>query len=805
MKKLHLACSAHIDPAWLWRWNEGLAETISTFRVVADFCENYDGFVFNHNEALLYEWVEEHEPELFERIKKLVKAGKWKIIGGWYLQPDCVMTSGESLIEHINLGKEYFMEKFGTFPKTAINYDPFGHTRGLVQILKKNGYDGYTFMRPENLAGVYRWEGFDGSEIIAHSLGTSYGNLKGNALRHIKNYINNFNEKTIGFCPWGVGNHGGGPSKIDLEEINEFIKECKDIEVLHSDPDRYINEINKEELDRFDGSFIPCMVGCYTSMIRIKQGNRRLENKIASTEKIMNYAGMETGFDELKKAKKALAFCQFHDILPGTAIKSAEDDSLATLGYGEEITDKLYMKAFFKLCEGQKKAKDGEIPIMVFNPHPYEIEGEFEVGFLLSGRNWAEDEETIARVYDKNGNFLPTQNEKAEATLNVDWVKKISFVGKLAPSSVTRFDCQLELVKMTPSSSTRFEHCLDAARNNTLADSQFISVENDKMTARISKKTGLIDLYKVDSKVYIENSGKIEVYNDNEDPWGMTVDSFCDLAGYFELMSDAEANEFMGYPEEKISNVRVVEDGEVRTKVQAFFKYGRSVAVVEYTLPKHGTYIDVDILMYSAQPNKMIKYRLDTKLCGKPYGETAFGHYELYNDEKESVFHKWCGIKEESDRLYVVNKGIYGGSFTPSTIKLSLLRTPIYAAHPMGEDRMIAPHDRFVQHIDMGERRFTFRITTEENIAREAQIYNEAPQLLSFFPSGEGEKKGESIVVDNSSVILSSVRKMGDKCSLLLYNASDDENDATIELKNQNKTFKIHFGKHEFKTIETKI
>ena len=72
----------------------GLAETISTFRVAADFCEKYDGFVFNHNEALLYEWVEEYEPQLFERIKKLVKEKKWTIMGGWYLQPDCVMTSG---------------------------------------------------------------------------------------------------------------------------------------------------------------------------------------------------------------------------------------------------------------------------------------------------------------------------------------------------------------------------------------------------------------------------------------------------------------------------------------------------------------------------------------------------------------------------------------------------------------------------------------------------------------------------------------------------------------------------------------
>ena len=101
MKNVYLLCNAHIDPIWLWKWQEGAAEAISTFRTAADFCEEFDGFVFNHNEALLYEWIEEYEPELFRRIQKLVSDGKWHIMGGWYLQPDCTMLSGESFIRQI--------------------------------------------------------------------------------------------------------------------------------------------------------------------------------------------------------------------------------------------------------------------------------------------------------------------------------------------------------------------------------------------------------------------------------------------------------------------------------------------------------------------------------------------------------------------------------------------------------------------------------------------------------------------------------------------------------------------------------
>ena len=168
----------------------------------------------------------------------------------------------------------------------------------------------------------------------------------------------------------------------------------------------------------------------------------------------------------------------------------------------------------------------------------------------------------------------------------------------------------------------------------------------------------------------------------------------------------------------------------------------------------------------------------------------------MYDDEKECVYHKWCGIKQENESLYVVNRGMYGGSFTNSTIKLSLLRTPIYAAHPI-QERQIAPHDRWLNHIDMGERQFSFRITTEKNIDREAQVYNETPQLLSFFPSGEGECKQQMITVDNSNIILSSLKKKETGYELILFNTSDCEQTATLVWHRKKEERELHFGKYE--------
>ena len=126
-KALYLVCNAHLDPVWLWNWEEGLAEALSTFRMAARFCDEFDGFVFCHNEALLYEWVEEHETDLFHRIQRLVAAKRWHIMGGWYLQPDCNLPSGESLVRQILIGKRYFLEKFHVEPTVGVNLDSFGH------------------------------------------------------------------------------------------------------------------------------------------------------------------------------------------------------------------------------------------------------------------------------------------------------------------------------------------------------------------------------------------------------------------------------------------------------------------------------------------------------------------------------------------------------------------------------------------------------------------------------------------------------------------------------------------------------
>ena len=792
MKELHMICNAHLDPVWLWQRPEGIAEAISTFRVAADFCEEFDGFIFNHNESVLYEWVEENEPELFERIRKLVKEGKWRIMGGWYLQPDCVMPCGESFIRQIETGTEYFLEKFGVRPLTAINFDPFGHTRGLVQILRKCGYESYVFMRPSKVETDHDfiWKGFDGSEIIAHKMNCGYNSGKGKIARKIERILEMEYGNGINMMFWGIGNHGGGPSREDLETIANHMKEHPEHGLMHSWCENYFERIDKSKLETFDKSLNYTMIGCYTSMNRIKQAHRKLENDLAVCEKMLSLSGVAYDESELEKAEKALLFCEFHDILPGSSIKNAEDDSLRLFSYGSEITDKYKTKAFFKLCEGQKKAKDGEIPVLVFNPHPYKITQDIEVEFQLQDQNWNENEVTIITVRDSKGNHVPSQNEKEACTFSLDWRKRVCFRAELEPMSINRFDCELHVENYPKRQILPCEETED-----------YFMFDNGRMQVMINKKTGLIDKYCVNGTDMLKPSAaKIIAFADNEDPWGMTVDGFNDYAGEFTLLSKEKANAFNGYPDETLENVRVIENDEVRLKIQATFGYSDSFAVVTYTIPKNGDYIDIKIKMLSNDSSRFYKLSFDTAFtCPEFYGQTAFGREKLRSDSNEAVFQKWCGVFENGNGLAVINKGTYGGSVNGNSLNISLLRTPVYSAHPIG-DRPLADSDRCHDRIDIGEREFEYRLTADTaHLDMQAELYNQPCIALSFFPSGNKEKKETKIEIDNPDIILSRLCEKNDGTLIRLFNSSDKSENTVLNIAGKN--FEINFSMFEVKTF----
>jgi alpha-mannosidase len=812
MRSVHLVCNAHIDPVWLWEWEEGAAEALSTFRVAADLCEEFDAFVFNHNEAVLYRWIEEYEPALFRRIRRLVRRGRWHIMGGWYVQPDCNMPSGESFVRQILLGREYFRRAFGAAPTTAINFDPFGHSRGLVQILARSGYDAYVHCRPGQAdcplpADAYVWEGFDGSRVLATRPWGAYGTHYGHAREKVEDYLAERPDERVGLILWGVGNHGGGPSRGDLRDLEALIAERTDVRIRHSTPEAYFRELadRRERLPVHRGDLNLWAPGCYTSQVRVKQRHRRLENELFATEK-MAAAAWATGrmdypADEFHEAMRDLALCQFHDILPGSSIAPGEASALRMLDHGLHELSRIKARAFFALAAGQRAAPDGTMPILVYNPHPFPVRTLVECEIQPSGQN-REGGYTEVTVHGAGGP-LPTQTEKEESSIPIDWRKRVVFAAELAPGRMNRFDARLHRVPARPAPR------LKARRGKVV-------FRTDDLRVVVNTRTGLIDQYRAGG-IDLLGTGACRplVIADNFDPWGMTVRSFRKLAGRFRLLSAADSARLAGVRAPRLPAVRVIEDGPVRSIVEAVFGYEDSFLCQRYKFPKRGTEIEVEIRVFWNEKDRMLKLALPTPDPDADYcGQVAYGVDRLRSDGTEVVAQRWTAVVSEArgTALTCINDGTYGSDCKGGELRLSLLRSPAYAAHPIG-DREVLPADRFSPRIDQGERAFRFWLNGGparrrlNAVDREATARNEPPMALSFFPAGEGARPKPFVILSDRVVELAAAKRAerDGRVILRLFNPTARRRKTTVRLPFARTRKTVTLGGFEIRTLAVDV
>ncbi len=809
-KTLTLICNAHLDPVWLWEWEEGMAETLSTFRIAARFCREYKGFVFCHNEALLYQYVEEYEPELFEEIRELVTEGSWKIIGGWYLQPDCNMPSGEALIRQIVVGKKYFMERFGVEPSTAVNFDPFGHSRGLVQIIKKSGYSSYLFCRPDHhfldLPDLdFIWVGYDGSEILAHRPYDHYNSGKGQAADKIRKWLKQNSSRRNGLLLWGIGNHGGGASREDLEQIADLQKQTTERSICHGTPEKYFNLIREEkrDLSRVEKSINPFAIGCYTSMQRVKKRYRQLENLYFLTEKMCTLTHLQGMVrypgGSLSEALEDLLYCQFHDILPGSSIPEVEEYAIQRLHHGMEILGRLRSKAFMANLSGQPETRKDEFPLLAFNPHPFDVDGTVVIEFQAQEPNLDEDYLQVPEVMDAEGNLIPSQVEKESSNIVQDHRKRVVFHALLKASSMNRFSCFL---KKIPRSSEG---------KKKITDRFCFSLPNGQI--EINPATGLIQRYEIDGKqILLPGSGRLLVIRDNADPWGMTVRSFRKIKGEFQLLSPTLAAAFAGVDANRLPPLRIIEEGPVRIVVEGLFGFGDSFAAVRYKIPLKGNEIEVESRIYWMEKESMLKMAFDTGWeNAKYFGQVACGVEEFDRAGEELVAQKWIGLESPTEQiaLTVINDTTYGFDYDKGELRISMLRSPAYSGHPIKKDQPIVPQDRFEPRIDQGEQSFRFWIQAgdhcgrKESIHRESLIRNEPPPALCCYSRGKGEKLLQGVIISDPIVQLSAL-KMSEKNERLvirLFEPTGQERKIEIKIPVLDFSGTITLKPFEIKTI----
>lgn len=787
-KRMHLVCNAHIDPIWQWDWPEGVSATLSTFYTAARLADEFD-YIFCHNEVTVYKYIEEYAPQLFAKIQELVRAGKWHIMGGWYLQPDCNMPRGESFVRQIREGQRYFKEKFGVCPTTAINLDPFGHSVGLVQIVKKCGQDSYLFVRPfpHELSlpkDQFIWRGLDGSEIKATRI-CSYGSGLGKSAKVIRDRAN-IQDVPVGVALWGVGNHGGGPSYKDLSDIKKQLLTDKDIEFVHSTPENFFKEINPTDV--VDKSLRISMPGCYTSMYRVKKLHALLENEIYMAEKLASVAYLKGAIDtypenELKTAVEDLLNAEFHDVLPGTSVQCGEDAGIRYLNHGILEAERVKIKSYFALSQSQKPAKEGEYPFVVFNPHPYELSDNIECEFTLADQNWSETTNSVLRVVDEDGNTVPYQIIKEESNLNLDWRKRVIFEAKLKPMSLARYSVYVDF---KPKEKIEIENA-------------FV-FDNGRKYVEIDKNTGLLKSYKIDGVEYIGQGFGLCSLDDNADPWGMGRNQLLRMGTNEKAFSLSKKPNgvFKG-----MKSVQVIENGDIYLGIEAFFKCDSTRARILYKIYKNNDDIDIDVTLYMGDINKIVKLKLPLEVTGSLIGQTAFGTEPLFTDGRENVAHRFVAVDTGKTCLSLMNTSVYGSHFENNTLYMSLVRGVTYCAHPIGE-RQLIPLDRYTKKIDQGENSYSFRLTvTDRNqLERKAQEFTEKPYALNIFPiPNNNSLKDFDISLGGNIISMPTVKKAYGKDAVIFRLLNNTPSSVESYIKVNDAKLDLAFGKYEVKTI----
>ena len=360
IRTVHLICQAHLDPVWLWPWTVGVDEVLNTCASMCDFLDRHPEVVFTRGESWVYEQVRRHDAALFRRIVDHIRGGRWSVVGGWYIQPDCNLPGEEGMHQQIGLGREWFEKHLGLFPRIGYNVDSFGHTAALPDIMRAHGQHSYVFMRPmkeerELPARVFRWRGYaGGASVTAFRIAWGYATVYPPSLELVQACLEGLPagiDDTM--CFLGVGDHGGGPNEHIIEWCRANWRAIPGVRFKFSSPERYFRAIapRLHRLPLVTGELQMHAIGCYSVHRPVKLGVRRAENLLAQARRVLADAPVEAraaAAPALKSAWEKVCFNHFHDTLGGSCIATAnrpsEDQLSSACAAAEQVLSETFRR-----------------------------------------------------------------------------------------------------------------------------------------------------------------------------------------------------------------------------------------------------------------------------------------------------------------------------------------------------------------------------------------------------------------------------------------------------------------------------
>ena len=334
--KLILAGHAHIDMNWMWSWPETVAATIATFTTMLNIMDEYPQFCFSQSQTSVYQIIDEYAPELHDRIKARIDEGRWEVTSSAWVETDKNMPNTESLIRHIGYSKKYLSEHWG-IPGDALEVDfspdTFGHSANLPEIDTFGGVKYYYHCRGlDGDNALYRWRGQSGKELLVYREQYWYNSgITPKPAMGLLDVSKRCAGLKTGLVVYGVGDHGGGPTRRDVERGIEMAEWPVFPTIKFGTFREFFHEAEsvREKLPLVDHEMNFIFPGCYTTQSRVKQGNRRCEAALNEAETAMAFAHVRANAAVHKKAVEEawqkVLFTHFHDILTGSCVQDSRE------------------------------------------------------------------------------------------------------------------------------------------------------------------------------------------------------------------------------------------------------------------------------------------------------------------------------------------------------------------------------------------------------------------------------------------------------------------------------------------------
>ncbi|MFC1563472.1 alpha-mannosidase [candidate division KSB1 bacterium] len=734
---IYFAGNAHIDMAWLWKFEETVQVCYETFASALDFADKYDEFVYIQSQAQAYWWIENRFPEMFERIREKVRNGQWEIVGGMWVEPDLNVPSGEALVRQILYGKRYFLDKFGVDVKIGYNPDTFGYNLMLPQIFRKSGIEYFITQKigwndtnrfPHRL---FWWESPDGSRLLTFFPFTYVHDARHNTTASQFRQYREMTGSRDQLVLYGVGNHGGGPTQQNIDRIQDMkaldtfptVKESSAIdfmEVVAKSENAADYPVWNDEL------YLEYHRGTLTSQASTKKNNRLSEILLEEAEKFSVISGMKYPSGEINEAWRLTMFNQFHDILPGSSINEVYDDAEVQYAFVKSLTERVINKAINTTVNSIDYGDEG-IPVVVFNPLSWE---RTELTSITPPDEFTE----VMGLYDTGGNEIAYELMDGE----------VAFIAENVPSTGYKTYYLRGKQKLK-------------ARSELKIGEDFL--ENEYMRVEINSESGNI------TSIFDKMNGREVIESGKE---GNVLELFEDIPSQWDAWN-------IGYTGkewriEDVKNISVKNNDALKVSLRIEKEFSGSRYAQNLVLYKNSPRLDIENTVDWDESHRLLKaaFNLGVKNDFATY-EISYGTIQRAAVPKNSFDrakfevsgHKWIDMTDESGEFGVslLNDSKYGFDVKDSKMRITLLKAPKY---PDPE-------------ADIGKHKFTYSIYPHKGDWREGETYRKGYELNYPLITVEGKRSGNTkpedfsfVKCDNPEIMITAVKKSEDSDDIII-------------------------------------